>query len=131
MDTKAANPGCVRGSRRRSRFVITLHRDNIAFAIIGNKFSSDVLSNAADDRGLSSAFEREARSRAEFRDPEYSQSGNPADEKIFLQDGLPSMSRKKLTVKTVGGGSNPRQARYGFKWRSGPLSSGKFEVLST
>ena len=28
---------------------------------------------------LSSAFEREAGSRAEFRDPEYSQSGNLAD----------------------------------------------------
>lgn len=53
MDTKAANPGRLRGSHRRSRFVITLHRDNVAFAIIRKKFSSDVLSDAAACRARS------------------------------------------------------------------------------
>lgn len=95
MDTKAANPGCLRGSRRRSRFVITLHRDNVAFAIIGNKFSSDVLSDAADDRALSPTVEPEAGACAKLGDCKCPQFGDVTDEDLlFLLHDVPPLSRK-------------------------------------
>jgi len=69
-----------------------LHGDNVAFTIIGNKFSGEVLGNATNYGALSAALEPEAGAHTKLGDCECPQAGDMTDEDVpfLLHDGASS-----------------------------------------
>src|SRR6516164_10607526 len=74
---KSASPWCIGGGGPRSSVVETVHGHDVAFAIMGNEISSNVPGHSADCGWPPCRLEAKARTGAEFRNPENSQTSDP------------------------------------------------------